>query len=91
MPGSPGRDGRDAKGELGPRGDRGKAGPKGDRGEAGPKGDRGEAGPKGSCPGTNWKQCVWKRSDDKDNGLIQVNSSIFYFIFFCPHLQPMYV
>lgn len=57
MPGTPGRDGRDAKGEPGPKGDRGETGPEGDRGKT----------------GSNWKQCVWKRDDDKDNGLIQVN------------------
>ncbi|XP_065846762.1 collagen triple helix repeat-containing protein 1-like [Oscarella lobularis] len=75
-----------AKGDRGDKGATGKTGPKGSlgqRGSMGPIGIKGEKGIKGNVGGPgpqgengtansiNWKQCVWKRSDEKDTGLIQ--------------------
>ncbi|XP_028402269.1 collagen triple helix repeat-containing protein 1-like [Dendronephthya gigantea] len=57
IPGVPGSPGRNA----GP----GPAGP------PGPKGDPGKPGESSYASNLNWKQCVWKLNDDKDNGLIQ--------------------
>ena len=67
VPGVPGGSGRD-----------GTPGPKGDIGSTGPVGPEGKPGDKGSDEldlnmRSNWKQCAWKRHDDKDNGLIQVS------------------
>ena len=64
------------KGSLGQRGSMGPIGIKGGKGTKGNLGERGEPGPQGES-GTgnsviNWKQCVWKRNDAKDTGLIQV-------------------
>ncbi|XP_078367939.1 collagen triple helix repeat-containing protein 1-like isoform X7 [Oculina patagonica] len=81
MPGSPGAPGRDgcqgAKGDQGSPGKTGPQGPPGVQGHAGQRGDRGEKGDSGT-PGTpqlsshmNWKECTWKRIDDKDSGVIQ--------------------
>lgn len=50
-------------------------GEKGETGSKGAKGDTGESGAKGEAspqPLSNWKQCVWKYSESKDNGLIRV-------------------
>ena len=83
MPGSGGPAG--AKGEPGERvtcGSPGIPGVPGNFGRDGRPGPRGSAGAKGE-PGergndyedlvkSNWKQCVWKRDDSKDTGLIQV-------------------
>ena len=56
VPGNPGRDGM--------------------TGSRGPSGEKGEPGERGNdyvdVVKSNWKQCVWKRGDDKDSGLIQV-------------------
>ena len=56
VPGSPGRDGA--------------------TGSRGPAGEKGESGERGNdyvdLVKSNWKQCVWKRVDDRDSGLIQV-------------------
>ena len=45
-------------------------------GSRGPTGEKGEPGDRGNdyvdLVKSNWKQCVWKREDDKDSGLIQV-------------------
>ena len=45
-------------------------------GSRGPAGEKGEPGVRGNdyvdLVKSNWKQCVWKRNDDKDSGLIQV-------------------
>ena len=45
-------------------------------GSRGPTGEKGEPGEKGNdyvdLVKSNWKQCVWKREDEKDSGLIQV-------------------
>jgi hypothetical protein len=45
-------------------------------GSPGPAGAKGEPGERGSdyvdLVKSNWKQCVWKREDSKDTGLIQV-------------------
>ena len=75
------------KGERGPEGPRGKSGPPGMMGikgepgivEAqGKKGDKGEKGesvkasPASAVPQTNWKQCVWKKNDNTNNGKIKV-------------------
>ena len=85
-PGAPGRDG--AKGDLGspgktgtqgPRGADGKKGAKGEpgiQGSAGQKGQQGDKGDSGSPPLVsymNWKECVWKKGDDKDTGEILVS------------------
>ena len=64
VPGGPGRDGT--------------PGPKGDIGSAGLVGPTGGPGDKGSDEldlnmRSNWKQCAWKRTDNKDIGLIQVS------------------
>ena len=64
-------------GSKGPQGASGKAGPPGSKGEAGSQGPPGPAGPKGAAGSfvRNWKQCVFKNlADDRDNGLIKVNS-----------------
>ena len=58
VPGGPGRDGT--------------PGPKGDIGPKGEPGDKG-SGELDLNTRSNWKQCAWKRDDDKDNGLIQVS------------------
>ena len=57
IPGAPGNPGRD--------------GMPGSPGPAGEKGKPGESG-KDYVDLVNWKQCVWKRGDSKDTGLIQV-------------------
>ncbi|XP_028402213.1 collagen triple helix repeat-containing protein 1-like [Dendronephthya gigantea] len=57
IPGAPGSPGRNA----GP----GPAGP------PGPKGEPGKPGASAYTSDLNWKQCVWKREDLKENGLIQ--------------------
>ena len=88
-PGAPGRDGRDdAKGDQGspgPQGTAGAEGKKGDKGESGvqgPAGQKGQRGEKGESetPGSpqlsshmNWKECTWKKSDEKDSGVIQAS------------------
>ena len=79
------------KGERGLEGLRGKSGPpgmmgmKGERGimgAQGRKGDKGEKGesvkgsPASGVPQTNWKQCVWKSSDSRDNGKIRVKKKM---------------
>ena len=86
-PGAPGRDG--AKGDLGspgkigtqgPRGSDGKKGEKGEngiQGSAGQKGQRGDKGDSGIprlASHMNWKECAWKKGDDKDSGLIYVSA-----------------
>ncbi|XP_062514717.1 collagen triple helix repeat-containing protein 1-like [Corticium candelabrum] len=84
-PGRDGRDGRDGTiGEKGGRGERGEQGVKGESGKLGPHGLKGDGGVKGIkgdlgvkgekgevTQQSNWKQCVWKRDDSKDTGLIQ--------------------
>ena len=85
--GFPGHDGRDGTkgqqgvaGPLGPRGFKGEIGrdgAKGDKGVAGipgPPGGKGETGASGNnTVQKNWKQCVWKKTDGRDIGLIKVN------------------
>ena len=47
----------------------------GSRGLVGAKGEPGEKGNDyADLLKSNWKQCVWKRGDEKDSGLIQVSS-----------------
>jgi len=60
IPGSPGL--------PGPYGRDGRDGIKGEKGETGSKGAKGEVGV--NTP-SNWKQCVWKSDDGRDNGLIK--------------------
>jgi len=51
-------------------------GPYGSDGAKGEKGDIGSKGAKGGVGAqapSNWKQCVWRREDGQDNGLIQVD------------------
>ena len=43
---------------------------KGDKGETGANGAKGEVG--AQAP-SNWKHCVWRSGDGRDNGLIKVN------------------
>ena len=42
---------------------------KGDKGETGANGAKGDVG--AQAP-SNWKQCVWKSENGRDNGLIKV-------------------
>ena len=88
-PGRDGRDGvkgdQGSPGKTGPQGPAGVEGKKGDKGESGahgPAGQKGQRGEKGESvtPGSlqlsshmNWKECTWKREDDKDSGLIQAS------------------
>ena len=91
-PGAPGLDGRDgAKGDLGspgktgpqgPPGFEGKKGAKGEPGIQGPTGQKGERGDKGDS-GTprlsshmNWKECAWKKRDERDSGEIYVSVTL---------------
>ena len=90
--GAPGRDGRDGvkgdmgtPGKAGPQGSPGANGMKGVKGEpgiqgpAGQKGDQGEKCDNGSprlASYMNWKECTWKRRDDKDSGEIYVSHVI---------------
>ena len=62
VPGNPGRDGLP-----------------GSPGSAGAKGDPGKPGKRGNVElvKSTWKQCVWKREDGKNTGLIQVLISIY--------------
>ena len=67
IPGVPGNPGRD-----------------GIPGSRGPAGEKGEPGERGNdyvdLVKSNWKQCVWKREDRKDTGLIQVRYNVLYYI-----------
>ena len=54
-------------------GNPGRNGNPGPRGPAGEKGEPGVGGPDYvDLVKSNWKQCVWKRTDYQDFGLIQV-------------------
>jgi len=66
IPGSPGLPG--PFGRDGAKGEKGETGSKGEKGEQGKPGAEGEASLQ--TP-SNWKQCVWHKSDSKDNGLIR--------------------
>ena len=50
----------------------------GTTGSRGPVGEKGEPGEGGNgyvdLVKSNWKQCVWKRQDSKDSGLIKVEN-----------------
>ncbi|KAL9975740.1 hypothetical protein ACROYT_G012933 [Oculina patagonica] len=79
-PGVPGRDGRDGReGAKGDQGSPGKNGAKGSTGVQGPQGQKGQRGESGTsgipgnpgAPYKNWKECVWKKEDGRDNGLIK--------------------
>ena len=76
-PGAPGRDGRDgAKGDQGSPGKTGPHGPFGAEGKKGDKGESGAQGPPGSTPLSshmNWKECTWKKDDERDRGVIQAS------------------
>ena len=80
--GSPGKTG--PQGPVGTHGINGKNGAKGEPGVQGPPGQKGQRGETGTSgiPGTpgvmafkNWKECAWKFSDGRDNGLIKVSGS----------------
>ena len=44
-------------------------------GNPGPRGVKGEMGPNGTdADHRNWKQCVWKKDDTRDIGLLQVRT-----------------
>ena len=70
-PGSPGINGKNgAKGEPGVQG------PPGHKGQRGESGTSGIPGTPGVMSYKNWKECAWKNlNDDKDHGLIKVNTS----------------
>ena len=58
---------------TGPSGPRGGKGEKGMAGNPGPRGVKGEIGPNGTdTDHRNWKQCAWKKQENRDTGLIQV-------------------
>lgn len=70
-PGKPGRDGRDGMSGLnGVPGQSGRDGAPGKEGNQGSKGEPGPHGPPGSGVHANWKECVWKKNDQTDNGKI---------------------
>jgi len=52
-------------------GPHGRDGAKGERGETGSKGELGSKGDAGAQAFSNWKQCVWQGSDNRDFGLIK--------------------
>jgi len=71
LAGSPGAKGEN--GMTGPPGPRGVKGENGMTGKPGLRGIKGEMGPNGTdTDHRNWKQCVWKKADGRDIGLIQV-------------------
>ncbi|XP_046861245.1 collagen triple helix repeat-containing protein 1-like [Xenia sp. Carnegie-2017] len=78
VPGAKGASGSDGKpGKIGPSGPKGDKGIQGGMGRTGVKGEKGEAGvqgPVGVNNESNWKQCSWKKSDDRDNGIIKICS-----------------
>ena len=65
-------------GPPGPRSFKGEAGEKGVPGPPGPRGIKGEAGPVGKVAAEqrNWKQCAWKKQENKDIGLIKVSATM---------------
>ena len=71
---------RGMKGEngmTGPSGPRGGKGEKGMTGNPGPRGVMGEMGPNGTdTDHRNWKQCAWKKENDRDIGLIKVSINL---------------
>ena len=64
---------RPIPGSTGLPGPYGRDGMKGEKGETGSKGAKGEVGAKAP---SNWKQCVWKSEDGRDNGQIKVREVI---------------
>ena len=73
-PGIPGRDGRD--GVKGEKGSTGKAGTQGQAGLKGERGEKEESQVLGSAhlpSHVNWKECSWKKEDDRDTGEIYVS------------------
>ena len=64
-------------GPPGPRGFKGRDGVKGEKGVTGAPGTRGGKGETGASGKDtvrkNWKQCVWKKSDGRNVGLIMVS------------------
>ncbi len=75
--GSPGKTGPQgppgAEGKKGANGEPGVQGPAGQKGERGEKGDSGTPGTPQLSSHMNWKECTWKRGEDKDSGVIQVS------------------
>ncbi|KAL9975812.1 hypothetical protein ACROYT_G013017 [Oculina patagonica] len=73
--GSPGKTGPQgppgAEGKKGANGEPGVQGPAGQKGERGEKGDSGTPGTPQLSSHMNWKECTWKRGEDKDSGVIQ--------------------
>jgi len=69
--------GKGENGMTGPPGPRGGKGEKGMTGNPGPRGVKGEMGPHGTdADHRNWKQCVWKKNDGRDIGLLQVRTKL---------------
>jgi len=63
-------------GVEGKKGDKGDSGAQGPTGQKGQRGEKGESGaPESYQPSShmNWKECTWKREDDKDSGVIQAS------------------
>ena len=56
----------------------GSAGSPGNKGDTGARGSQGPPGPKGASGsfGRNWKQCVFKKKDGRDSGLIKVTTEL---------------
>ena len=106
-PGAPGRDGRDgAKGDqgtpgkTGPQGPAGAEGDKGESGAHGPAGQKGQRGEKGESvtPGSlqlpshmNWKECTWKRVENKDSGVIQASDKRHELAMYCTRFYYLFL
>ena len=75
--GSPGKTGpQGPPGDQGKKGTKGKPGIQGSSGQKGERGEKGESGNSGTSQLSshmNWKECAWKKGDDKDSGVIQVS------------------
>ena len=58
------------------KGERGIMGAQGRKEDKGEKGESVKGSPASGVPQTNWKQCVWKSSDSRDNGKIRVKKKM---------------
>jgi len=104
-PGRDGRDGakgdQGSPGKTGPQGPTGAEGKKGDKGESGaqgPAGQKGQPGDKGEIgtPGSpqlsshmNWKECTWKKDDNKDSGVIQASDLLYALAMYSTSHMPL--
>ena len=75
--GSPGKTGpQGPAGAERTKGDKGESGAPGPAGQKGQRGEKGESGTQGSpqlSSHMNWKECTWKKVDNKDSGVIQAS------------------